>query len=224
MPIGKKPQQIAWQVSRTLNILSCNQDWFRCDETDQRSHYQTAQREEIKDHRSESGYHWGTDREEGVSPQCPPYVSGGTKRKKSLSLSTLYAVLKEFSRHGIIKTLQFDQMENRYETDLKEHINLICGRCKKILDYKVPIIVDQKGVAKKTGFSITNTRLEYYGCCRECRESKGSNRASWNGLDEPLSTKGGLDLLDEKGGEEPNRAKHGIGCFPNNLVGVGTVR
>ena len=97
------------------------------------------------------------------------------KRKKSLSLSTLYAVLKEFSRHGIIKTLQFDQMENR---DLKEHINLMCGRCKKILDYRAPIIVDQNGVAKKTGFSITDTRLEYYGCCRECRESKGSNRAS----------------------------------------------
>ena len=96
------------------------------------------------------------------------------KKKKSLSLSTTYATLNELSRHGIIKTLQFDKMENRYEGNLEEHINLICERCKKILDYKVPMTVDQRKVAKKTGFSITDTRLEYYGYCRECREEKGS--------------------------------------------------
>ena len=100
------------------------------------------------------------------------------KKKKSLSLSTAYATLNEFSRHGIIKTLQFDKMENRYETNREEHINLICERCKKILDYKVSIGVDQREVAKKTGFSITDTRLEYYGYCRECREDKGSKGGS----------------------------------------------
>ena len=96
------------------------------------------------------------------------------KRKKSLSLSTVYATLGEFSRHGIIKTLQFDQMENRYEGNLEQHINLICERCRKILDYKVPNAVDQRRVTKKTGFSITDTRLEYYGYCRECLGEEGS--------------------------------------------------
>jgi Fur family peroxide stress response transcriptional regulator len=96
------------------------------------------------------------------------------KKKKSVSLSTTYATLNELSRHGIIKTLQFDKMENRYEGNLEEHINLICEKCKKILDYKVPISVDPRRVVKKTGFSITDTRLEYYGLCRECREEKGS--------------------------------------------------
>jgi Fe2+ or Zn2+ uptake regulation protein len=32
--------------------------------------------------------------------------------------------------------------------------------------------VDQREVAKKTGFSITDTRLEYYGYCQECRKKK----------------------------------------------------
>ncbi len=96
------------------------------------------------------------------------------KKKKSLSLSTTYATLNEFSRHGLIKTLQFDTMEDRYDGNLEEHINLICERCKKILDYDVPITVDPKRVMKKTGFSITDTRLEYYGLCRECREEEGS--------------------------------------------------
>ena len=96
------------------------------------------------------------------------------RKKKSLSLSTTYATLNELSRHGIIKTLQFDKMEDRYDGNLEEHINLICERCKKILDYNVPITVDPKRVVKKTGFSITDTRLEYYGLCRECREEEGS--------------------------------------------------
>jgi Fe2+ or Zn2+ uptake regulation protein len=100
------------------------------------------------------------------------------KKKKSLSLSTAYATLNELSRHGIIKTLQFDKMENRYETNREEHINLICERCKKILDYKVPIVIDQRELAKKTGFSITDTRLEYYGYCKECREDKGTKGGS----------------------------------------------
>jgi Fe2+ or Zn2+ uptake regulation protein len=95
------------------------------------------------------------------------------KKKRSLSLSTTYATLNELSRHGIIKTLQFDRMENRYDGNLEEHINLICERCKKILDYKGPIVVDQREVANKTGFSITDSRLEYYGYCKECREGKG---------------------------------------------------
>jgi len=101
------------------------------------------------------------------------------KKKKSLSLSTTYATLNEFSRHGIIKTLQFDKMEDRCDGNLEEHINLICERCKKILDYNVPITVDPKRVMKKTGFSITDTRLEYYGYCRDCHaktKEGGDNR------------------------------------------------
>ena len=97
------------------------------------------------------------------------------KKKKKLSLSTTYATLNEFSRHGIIKTLQFDRMENRYEGNLEEHINLTCEKCKKILDYKVPMTVDQREVAKKTGFSITDTRLEYYGYCQKCRKRSLKN-------------------------------------------------
>jgi Fur family transcriptional regulator, peroxide stress response regulator len=96
------------------------------------------------------------------------------KKRKTLSLSTTYATLSELSSLGIIKTLQFDQMENRYEGNMEEHINLICGTCGKILDYKIPIAVDRREVAKETGFSITDTRLEYYGYCQECRKDKGS--------------------------------------------------
>jgi Fur family transcriptional regulator, peroxide stress response regulator len=78
------------------------------------------------------------------------------------------------SEPATVSLLQFDKMENRYEGNLEEHINLICEHCKKILDYKVPTAVEKREVAKKTGFSVTDARLEYYGLCRECRTNKGS--------------------------------------------------
>jgi len=94
------------------------------------------------------------------------------KKCKSLSLSSVYATINEFSRYGIIKTLQFEGVENRCEANLDDHINLICDGCGKIIDYKTPLFVDQNEVAKKTGFTITNNRLEYYGYCRDCSQDK----------------------------------------------------
>ncbi len=94
------------------------------------------------------------------------------KKSRSLSLSTTYATINEFSRYGIIKTLQFEGVENRCEANLDDHINLICDGCGKIIDYKAPLFVDQNEVAKKTGFTITNNRLEYYGYCRDCSQDK----------------------------------------------------
>jgi Fur family transcriptional regulator, peroxide stress response regulator len=100
------------------------------------------------------------------------------KKSRSLSLSTTYATINEFSRYGIIKTLQFDGVENRCEGNLDNHINLICERCGKIIDYKIPLSVAQNDVTRRTGFIITNSRLEYYGYCRDCRQGKKRRQVS----------------------------------------------
>jgi Fe2+ or Zn2+ uptake regulation protein len=92
------------------------------------------------------------------------------KRVKSLSLSTVYATLNEFSKYGIIKMLEFDKMENRYEGNISAHINLICIGCKKITDYKLPISIDPKEVAKKAHFWVTDNRFEFYGYCQNCKK------------------------------------------------------
>lgn len=91
-------------------------------------------------------------------------------RKKTMhvSLSTVYATLKEFSENGLIKSLEFDRMENRYEGNLSEHINLVCKRCGAIIDYNLPPTIEPKDVARKSGFVVTEARMEYYGYCRDC--------------------------------------------------------
>ncbi len=105
-----------------------------------------------------------------LHPSASAVYREAKRMQKSLSLSTTYATLKEFSVHGIIKTLQFDTGENRYDANLKEHLNLICDGCGKILDYEVSTPADPGEVEKRTGFSVTDKRLEYYGYCEECRK------------------------------------------------------
>jgi Fe2+ or Zn2+ uptake regulation protein len=98
-------------------------------------------------------------------------IYNAAKRKiKGLSLSTVYFTLNELSKHGIIKMLEFDKMENRYEGNLTDHINLVCKECHAIADYGIPIVIDSKEVTRKTSFAVTDTRLEYYGYCQKCRK------------------------------------------------------
>ena len=94
------------------------------------------------------------------------------KKGVQLSLSSVYANLKELSRYGIIKSLEFDGKENRCEVNLDEHINLICEQCGRIIDYGAPVLLDQRSIARKIGFMITRNRLEYYGYCGECNKGR----------------------------------------------------
>lgn len=91
------------------------------------------------------------------------------KKARRVSLSTVYATLKEFSENGLIRQLEFDRMENRYDLDLSDHINLVCDRCGKILDYDIPSAsLDVREIARKSGFIVTDTRIEFHGFCRDC--------------------------------------------------------
>jgi Fe2+ or Zn2+ uptake regulation protein len=92
------------------------------------------------------------------------------KKYRGLSFSTVYLTLNELSRHGIIKTLEFDRMENRFDGNVDDHINLICKGCRKIMDYEAPLDLQGQAVGKKTRFLVTESRLEYYGYCSECIE------------------------------------------------------
>jgi Fur family peroxide stress response transcriptional regulator len=107
-----------------------------------------------------------------LHPRASLIYEEARKKVPSLSLSTVYTNLNELSKHGIIKMLEFEKMENRYEGNIAAHINLVCKGCNKIIDYKPPISIDLKAVAKKARFRVTDTRLEYYGYCQQCRKQR----------------------------------------------------
>lgn len=103
-----------------------------------------------------------------LHPSACQIYKEAKKKVPKLSLSTTYATIKEFSRLHLIKTLQFDRKENRYEADLEDHVNLICEKCGSIMDFKGQEPTVRAEITRRTGFQVTDSRLEFYGTCRTC--------------------------------------------------------
>jgi len=94
------------------------------------------------------------------------------KTRPSLSLATVYNTLGTLLRLGLIKLLEFGE-ENRVETNLTPHINLVCTGCDRIIDFPEGKLYSPQDLLEKTGFQVLDFRLEYYGLCRDCREKGG---------------------------------------------------
>ena len=103
-------------------------------------------------------------------PSAQQVFQEAKKDHPGLSLATVYNTLETLARVGLIKILDFQAMDNRHETNLVPHINLICTSCGKIQDFEQGSTIRASEVKQKFGFQIENFRLEYYGICSECRD------------------------------------------------------
>ena len=90
------------------------------------------------------------------------------KKVPRICLSTVYSTLAELNKHNIVKELDFDHMDNRYEGNVSHHINLICVRCGKISDYMTDHILDTDRIRQTTRFQAFQSRFELYGVCATC--------------------------------------------------------
>ena len=103
-------------------------------------------------------------------PSARQIWQAARKKVPGISLSTVYSSLAELSRLGLVKELEFNEMENRYEGNLSHHINLICTRCGKISDYMTAHTIDMEQVRATTRFRAFQSRFELYGVCEDCAE------------------------------------------------------
>ena len=87
-----------------------------------------------------------------------------------ISLSTVYYTLTLFKKHGLIRELEFEGKDNRYDRDTGDHLNLICTKCGKIEDFLGATPVPPAFVEQHTGFKALKVRFEYYGVCKECNQ------------------------------------------------------
>lgn len=122
----------------------------------------TAQREAILD------YLLGTDEH----PSAQTIWERIKKRAPGISLSTVYSTLAELTKHNIIRELEFDELENRYEGDLSHHINLICTVCGRITDYMTAHTIDLEQIKQTTRFKANRSRFELHGVCEACSDEQ----------------------------------------------------
>jgi Fur family peroxide stress response transcriptional regulator len=91
------------------------------------------------------------------------------KTHPDISLATIYNTLKRLESLGFVKMLDIEP-DNRCETNLRQHINLICDICGKIQDMKGGLTVNSEDVLHRFGFQVLDSRMEYHGVCSACRD------------------------------------------------------
>ncbi|OGP81645.1 MAG: hypothetical protein A2Z08_00235 [Deltaproteobacteria bacterium RBG_16_54_11] len=95
------------------------------------------------------------------------------KKMPRVSASTVYYTLGLLKKEGLIRELEFYNMDNRYESRMTDHIDLICEKCGAIENYERDLSGIPAKIEGETGFKAYKLRYEYYGICGKCRQKKG---------------------------------------------------
>jgi len=88
------------------------------------------------------------------------------------SVATVYktiALLKELNE---VLELGFPDGSNRYDGNRPyPHPHAICTKCRKIMDPKISNVEElSEEMKKKTGYSFSFHRLDFFGLCPECQK------------------------------------------------------
>lgn len=110
---------------------------------------------------------------EGKShPSAQTIVRKAREKYPKISVSTVYYTLNMLKKLKLIKELDFYDMDNRYEANTADHLNLICLACGKIEDFMEGVPAAAETIEERTGFRTHGMRLEYYGYCKDCLRTK----------------------------------------------------
>ena len=102
-----------------------------------------------------------------IHPNAQQIFQEVKKIHPDISLATIYNTLGTLVRLGYLKMLELEP-DNRYEINLKPHINLICDICGKIQDMEGGLTITSEEVLQRFGFQVLDSRMEYHGVCSAC--------------------------------------------------------
>jgi Fur family peroxide stress response transcriptional regulator len=97
-----------------------------------------------------------------------------TQAHPEISRATIYNTLNTLQQLGAIVELSFGAEHTHYDTNPEPHINLICLRCHKIVDYAGELALDETSqrIFQETGFQSAAAKVDLVGFCTECREQR----------------------------------------------------
>ena len=93
------------------------------------------------------------------------------KGGEEIGLATVYRVLTQFERAGLVTRHHFEGGHSVFELMPESHHDHIvcvkCGRVEEFADDEIEF--RQKAVAKELGFELTDHNLNMYGLCPDCK-------------------------------------------------------
>lgn len=93
-----------------------------------------------------------------------------------LSLATVYNTLKVLSELGALVQLNLGDEHTHYETNLAPHVNLICRRCRQVIDVESAQPVDAvlAALPSNIGFQAATVHVQVSGLCAACQKASES--------------------------------------------------
>ncbi len=88
----------------------------------------------------------------------------------TISISTVYNNVKKLQDAGIIKEVSISAFKPLYETNISEHIHLVCIKCRKIIDFYVDKEEIKKFFSSITKKEILSFEITLFYLCEECKD------------------------------------------------------
>jgi Fur family peroxide stress response transcriptional regulator len=89
----------------------------------------------------------------------------------TMSLATVYNTLSLLERLDLIHEVgRAEDGSVRYDPDTRQHINLVCRRCGRIIDLPLVDLAEIEHLTQAHGFQMDDISLVVHGTCAECQK------------------------------------------------------
>lgn len=89
------------------------------------------------------------------------------KTMLTLSKTTIYNTLELFMQHNLVRVINIDEKEMRYDANTMEHGHFQCLECKVVTDFTI-----QCTTPDLAGFKILTRNVYYHGICPKCQRKR----------------------------------------------------
>lgn len=92
---------------------------------------------------------------------------------EEIGLATVYRVLTQFEAAGLVTRHYFEGGNSVFELSKGDHHDhILCMNCGKVDEFTDELIeAQQKQIAEKLGYELTDHSLYLYGYCPQCRKT-----------------------------------------------------
>jgi len=103
------------------------------------------------------------------------------RRRRGISLATVYRNLKLFAEAGLIEEVATGSSFARYDANRAVHHHLVCTGCGRVsdtYDENLPTLAGRRALEQRAdGFEVYALRVNLMGLCRDCSEARGRRPA-----------------------------------------------